>query len=77
MSTSGEQRADSDHDVLLLVAQRVQEIHSVINGGDGQPGIRQRTESLERWRSYITGALAVVLAVVMWIANLVTGSKSH
>lgn len=63
-----QERIDSDHDVLTLVAQQVKEIHAVVNG-NGQPGIRQRTEALERWRSYITGALAVILALLAWIAK--------
>ncbi len=54
-----QERKDSDHDVLVLVAQQVKEIHIAVNG-NGQPGLRQRVEFLENWKAYITGAIALL-----------------
>jgi hypothetical protein len=59
MSKADELRSMSDHDLLIRVATKLEELV-----GNGQPGRcashSNRIRKLEQWRSYLAGAIAVL-----------------
>ncbi len=54
---------------IEAVLERVEKAMS----GNGQPGLIQRVGSLESWRGYITGATAILTALVAVFGGLLIG----
>ena len=60
-----------DHDLLIEINAKVSDLVDVVKGSSSSPGLAQRMGSVERWRSYITGAVAVLCG--LWLASITIG----
>jgi hypothetical protein len=60
---------DSERDALLIrLDERTDSLHHEVCG-NGQPGLRQRVQGLELWRSMLIGGwLLLVAAITAWAA---------
>ncbi len=63
-----------DRDRLIRVDERVSALYKEVCG-NGQPGIKQEVAALQRWKSRITGGLAlltfIVVSAITWAARLI------
>jgi hypothetical protein len=61
----------NDHDLLIEIRGGVADLVALVKGVPGNPGLVQRTGSLENWRSYVNGALAILAG--LWAASVLIG----
>lgn len=57
-----------DHDLLIQMSEKLDQIHDEVVGTAANPGLRARVDALEGWRDRIKGWLAGAAAVgtVLW-----------
>ena len=70
---------DTDHDILLRMSEKLDQVHDEVVGTEANPGLRLRVDNLESWRDrskgWAAGFIAALTAIASWLGWHIHGAK--